>query len=161
LKSRAQTGLAFARSLGIDVESLVLKDSETGKQSVLQLNETADRSANIEINLPKTHILYSNAENSNNDQHVSAPRLDAALENANIHEESQSTRHFDRLTESEKDDVFSIFLCVATLFLMCKMFSYSQFKKKGRYKGYLHVGDAWVRLKPLHEIHAELICCNL
>ena len=58
LRSQAETALSFAKCLGIDVHSLVLRDSETGKKSVLELGNSDNRSSSVHIDLPKANALY-------------------------------------------------------------------------------------------------------
>ena len=48
LKTRAQAALAFARSLGINVESLVVKDLQTKQKSVVELEESIGRSSSVQ-----------------------------------------------------------------------------------------------------------------
>ena len=52
------------------MDSLILADSETGKRSILNLNETCqDRSLTMKTTLPKSRMLYGKA----NEQHPQHP----------------------------------------------------------------------------------------
>ena len=106
LKTRAKAAVAFARSLGINVESLVVKDLQTKPKSVIELEESVDRSSSVQLNLPKVHSLYSECSTRKQGRSSTEPsRLEAAMQR---HGPSDGTSLFNRLEDTKKEEVYQL-----------------------------------------------------
>ena len=76
LKTRAQLALAFTKKLGVNVESLVLRDEQTDVLSSLPLNGNQSQTGA----LPTATQVYSTKLTAEVPELVHAPRLEKARE---------------------------------------------------------------------------------